>query len=301
MAIEALNTPAAPEPAAPLPPPPVPTDPIVPLDADGRVAADLPCDRCRYNLRTLRADALCPECAHPIAYSIAPLTLQYATPEYRACLRIGVRLLRFGFMTASLGAAMAPVVEAADSWLFSEPRTAADDSLAWLFVFFSRILTVGGVFIGLVFAFCGAWLFGAPYPRSFVAHREPRSRRLLRTCNGGAPFALLLALHGADIHLEASLCASVMLLLLCAGIFVSSLRYVSSFATREGNAVLQRAVRTFATASWLVPLGVALLGTADRSLMAFCALAAGILILIHLGWRLLGQLRSAVNPVAGRQ
>lgn len=297
MALEAPNTPAAPEPAAPPPPPPVPSDPIVPLDADGRVAADHPCDRCRYNLRTLCADARCPECAHPIAYSIAPLTLQYATPEYRACLRLGVRLLRFGFMTASLGVAIVLVVEAAGFWLFSGPRPAADDPFTFLF-FFARILPAGGVFIGLVFAFCGTWLFGAPYPRSFVAHREPRSRRLLRTCIGGAPFALLLALHGANVHLEASLCASVTLLLLCAGTFASLLRYLSSFATREGDAVLQHAVRAFATASWLVPLGVALLGTADRPLMAFCALAAGILILIHLGWRLLGQLRRAVNPVA---
>ena len=33
---------------------------------DGRIAADLPCHRCGYNLRTLGTDARCPECNFPV-------------------------------------------------------------------------------------------------------------------------------------------------------------------------------------------------------------------------------------------
>jgi energy-converting hydrogenase Eha subunit E len=36
------------------------------LDADGRVGEDVPCVHCRYNLRTLRGDARCPECGQAV-------------------------------------------------------------------------------------------------------------------------------------------------------------------------------------------------------------------------------------------
>lgn len=36
------------------------------MDGGGRIAADLECLGCGYNLRTLPADGLCTECAHPV-------------------------------------------------------------------------------------------------------------------------------------------------------------------------------------------------------------------------------------------
>ena len=36
------------------------------LDASGHIAVNLPCVRCRYNLRTQPVSANCPECAHPV-------------------------------------------------------------------------------------------------------------------------------------------------------------------------------------------------------------------------------------------
>src|SRR5262245_52264499 len=38
--------------------------------APALITTDLPCMRCGYNLRTLGTDALCPECATPVAQSI---------------------------------------------------------------------------------------------------------------------------------------------------------------------------------------------------------------------------------------
>ena len=41
------------------------------LDATGRVAGDLKCVQCAYNLRTLAADGTCPECGQPVALTLA--------------------------------------------------------------------------------------------------------------------------------------------------------------------------------------------------------------------------------------
>jgi len=40
------------------------------LDPAGRVDEDIPCDNCRYNVRTLQPAALCPECGTPIIDSL---------------------------------------------------------------------------------------------------------------------------------------------------------------------------------------------------------------------------------------
>ena len=39
------------------------------MDDDGRVAVDLPCVDCGYNLRTLARDGMCPECGRPVVRS----------------------------------------------------------------------------------------------------------------------------------------------------------------------------------------------------------------------------------------
>jgi hypothetical protein len=41
------------------------------LDANKRIAVDLSCMHCSYNLRTLVADGTCPECGQPVAQSVA--------------------------------------------------------------------------------------------------------------------------------------------------------------------------------------------------------------------------------------
>ena len=45
--------------------------PTVPRDGEGRISADLPCANCRYNLRGLVMTGVCPECAYPIASTVA--------------------------------------------------------------------------------------------------------------------------------------------------------------------------------------------------------------------------------------
>ncbi|MBX2850275.1 MAG: hypothetical protein KTR15_00850 [Phycisphaeraceae bacterium] len=51
-------------------PRPRPRVPGVTLDDTGRIASDLPCWSCDYNLRTLATDVACPECGMPIATTL---------------------------------------------------------------------------------------------------------------------------------------------------------------------------------------------------------------------------------------
>ncbi|HUU98821.1 MAG TPA: hypothetical protein VM487_24075 [Phycisphaerae bacterium] len=67
--------------------------PPCPLDADGRVATDLPCVNCGYNLRTLSVEGLCPECAHPVRLSLSGQFLRFASPRWVRQLARGVLLL----------------------------------------------------------------------------------------------------------------------------------------------------------------------------------------------------------------
>jgi len=55
---------------------PRPTTP--PRDAEGRLATDLPCVGCGYNLRTQPREGACPECAIPVFKSFAACDLRFS-------------------------------------------------------------------------------------------------------------------------------------------------------------------------------------------------------------------------------
>lgn len=80
------------------------------LDADGRVAIDAPCINCGYNLRTLAADAVCPECAHPVQLSIRGNFLCFSPTPWVRRLARGVMLVLI-----AVGAAIAGVI----AWIAS--------------------------------------------------------------------------------------------------------------------------------------------------------------------------------------
>lgn len=74
------------------------------LDASGRLAGDLTCANCRYNLRTQPVDGKCPECAFPVARSAHGYYLQNAPPRWVKKLADGAMRLIIGAM-CSLGLA----------------------------------------------------------------------------------------------------------------------------------------------------------------------------------------------------
>lgn len=75
----------------------------VPCDADGRIAIDVACLRCRYNLRSLFPDARCPECGDPAASSLRGFYLFMADPVWVRKLAHGATLILF---TALIGFAL---------------------------------------------------------------------------------------------------------------------------------------------------------------------------------------------------
>ncbi len=75
------------------------------LDADGRVAIDLPCLRCGYNLRTLAKAAVCPECAYPVGNTTRSRYLWRSPPRWLERVAGGADMLSFSAIAGVVCAA----------------------------------------------------------------------------------------------------------------------------------------------------------------------------------------------------
>ena len=67
------------------------------------VATDVGCVGCGYNLRTLRIDALCPECAKPVVASLRPDDLRFADTKWLRRVRAGVTSLLMAVLAVFAG------------------------------------------------------------------------------------------------------------------------------------------------------------------------------------------------------
>ncbi len=63
------------------------------FDCHGCVALDAPCLGCGYNLRTMLPDRVCPECARPVADSVRPEFLRFASPRWVRALARGLLII----------------------------------------------------------------------------------------------------------------------------------------------------------------------------------------------------------------
>ena len=86
----------------PIEPPPVVAPPIssqvmgadgVTLDQEGRLAEDVVCRSCGYNLRGLMLDGNCPECDTTIEYTLHRFLLRFSDPAWLTRIRFGLTLL----------------------------------------------------------------------------------------------------------------------------------------------------------------------------------------------------------------
>ncbi len=62
------------------------------LDDSGRIALDIPCARCEYNLRGLLPVDRCPECSHTCEQSLDPNLLRFSRPGVIRRLRLGAAM-----------------------------------------------------------------------------------------------------------------------------------------------------------------------------------------------------------------
>jgi hypothetical protein len=156
-----------------------PTEPVTPaLDAEGRVAADIPCVRCGYNVRTLPATGVCPECAHPVAWSLRGSGLCYAPPAWLRRINGGVLVLLCtlgGLFVCMAGSICASVYLGLTS---SDDGQAVPNEYAALgaLIFFSwgAVWLVVGV-VGLV-------LLTAREPLARERQADSLARRITRVC-----------------------------------------------------------------------------------------------------------------------
>lgn len=80
------------------------------MDNAGMIGFDLACINCGYNLRGLRGDGVCPECANPIGQSLRGDRLIFSSSEWLKHLRRGAALMLWYIVTVALFAAGTYVV-----------------------------------------------------------------------------------------------------------------------------------------------------------------------------------------------
>jgi hypothetical protein len=169
--------------------PPANENPAAPLDADGRVGADRNCVTCGYNLRTLPADGVCPECATPVMYSLRDWLLQFASAPWLQRLSRGLLLLiifvvatiAIGLISAAIGMAVAFSALASGGTPATLPNIPV-----WL--------TILPTLVGMALLFWGLWLFSTAEPRPGPPSADPAARKGLRVAIWIVPVQLVVSL-----------------------------------------------------------------------------------------------------------
>lgn len=139
------------------------------LDADERVAADVQCIECGYNLRTLAARQRCPECGQPVAPSLYGPELAYAPAEWVCVLASGAGVLSAAGGMALMGLALLAALAVAGLFgavIVSEILSALSGTLL-------------GVLAPIVGAF-GLYQLTVPDPRSTRKPKRLSFRRATR-------------------------------------------------------------------------------------------------------------------------
>jgi hypothetical protein len=139
--------------------------------AASTVDYDLPCAQCGYNLRTLAHASRCPECATPVAVSLAPNPMAHADPAKLRRVRAGLLLS----VASALLATTVPAVAYREFWwagvvgLFPGGNKACLVIPATISALDGRAPAVVLVAVALLTHWAAAWLvstrFLPAYPR----------------------------------------------------------------------------------------------------------------------------------------
>jgi hypothetical protein len=198
------------------------------LDADQRVAGDVACVGCGYNLRTLAVDARCPECGQAVAESLCRDGLEFGPPAWVRGLAGGAGLL--------LCAAVCVVVLLAAAGL----ALLAEDSLAPADV--GVLLTV---FAGVAGILGGLALLAGTL---IITGRNPRLRRRPEGATGrrALRYSLLVELAVAAVASRTAWIelADLFLLLVATAVLVQPLLLLRHTATLAGGLPDGRLART---------------------------------------------------------
>jgi hypothetical protein len=145
------------------------------LDAEGRVADDVPCAHCGYNVRTLPADGVCPECAHPVAWSLRGSGLCYVPSAWLRRVNRGVLILLCA-LGAGLGG-MAAWVFASTYFALTQPPDALGPGTDRIVV---TVVAFGWCALWLAVAAVGLFLLTGAEPLARERAMDSRARRITR-------------------------------------------------------------------------------------------------------------------------
>ena len=136
------------------------TSPTVAVDRAGRVAEDVRCHSCGYNLRGISPDGRCPECRADVGRSIHGGLLRYCDPQWVRRLAGGVSWI------------LASILLGIPIWLSWRIN-------AWEFTITPRLIaTLNLLVIGV--GLVGCWMVTTPDPGGAAAERRLSGRRLTR-------------------------------------------------------------------------------------------------------------------------
>lgn len=113
------------------------------LDDHDRVAVNLPCIHCRYNLRTLASEGRCPECGHPVMESLRARYLWQSPPSWVENITTAARAL-----TICVGLVLGLIISIAFVGLIHPPFAESGTACAAVLLVFLPLVVIAGL-VGL--------------------------------------------------------------------------------------------------------------------------------------------------------
>lgn len=140
------------------------------LDDVGRLAEDLTCRSCGYNLRGLNPQATCPECSTPIDRSIHGDLLQFCDPAWVGRMGKGLQLIIIGLL-----------VNVAYSIIFGSAIVLLTSTGTSMMTTVIAVAGAIGAALSLI-TVIGAWMLTTVDPGQAEAEQPMTARRLARWC-----------------------------------------------------------------------------------------------------------------------
>ena len=190
---------------------------------DGTICDDVACHKCGYDLRTLRADARCPECGEAVRASIRGEMLIYADPGWVMRLSRGAAGILIGVAAVIIG----PLAER----------------------LIGIVLMQAVVFLGTISGLVGVWMLTEPDPSGVGEDRYGGTRRLARWLPFLGLLSMILASLGAlapslGWQVSRPLMRTLQVIAAYGGIggMLAVMRYVRGLAMRMSYSWLVRAM-----------------------------------------------------------
>ncbi len=137
-------------------------------DRSGSIARSIPCRTCAYDLEGLPTNALCPECATPVAHSLRADFIAFADPAWGRRVARGVTVMAAGACATAISLAWLMLLGV---FVLGVPAGAF-----WLWFAIEALFFLSGLSCNVV----GALLATAPEPRERGREARRTPRRLFR-------------------------------------------------------------------------------------------------------------------------